>query len=219
MSKPSGLLQGTLDLLILRTLALGPMHGWAVAARIQQTSQEVLQVTQGALYPALHRLEQQGRLAPNGAKPKPGGRQVLYSHPCRPRSARKGAGAVGTLVRCRRTRHPHGGGVNGMYPERWLHILRLRLRSLLRHGAIERELDRELRFHLDQEIERNVRGGLTAPQARTAALRRLGGIAQIQEECRETPPQLHRELYPRPSNTRAGRSSKPRSSRWPPSRP
>jgi PadR family transcriptional regulator, regulatory protein PadR len=62
MSKPSDLLQGTLDLLILRTLAPGPMHGWAVAARIEQVSQEVLQITQGALYPALHRLEQQGWL-------------------------------------------------------------------------------------------------------------------------------------------------------------
>lgn len=62
MSKPSDLIQGTLDLLILRTLALEPMHGWAIARRIQQASEEVLQVTQGALYPALHRLEQQAWL-------------------------------------------------------------------------------------------------------------------------------------------------------------
>ena len=62
MSKPSDLIQGTLDLLILKTIALEPMHGWAIAKRIQQVSKEVLQVTQGALYPALHRLEQQGWL-------------------------------------------------------------------------------------------------------------------------------------------------------------
>ena len=62
MSKPSDLIQGTLDLLILRTLSLEPMHGWAIARRIQQVSEDVLQVTQGALYPALHRLEQQGWL-------------------------------------------------------------------------------------------------------------------------------------------------------------
>lgn len=62
MSKPSDLIQGTLDLLILRTLAIEPMHGWAIARRIEQASQDVLQVTQGALYPALHRLEQQGWL-------------------------------------------------------------------------------------------------------------------------------------------------------------
>jgi hypothetical protein len=56
MSRPSDLIQGTLDLLILRTLSLKPKHGWAIAKRIQQSSGEVLQVTQGALYPALHRL-------------------------------------------------------------------------------------------------------------------------------------------------------------------
>ena len=62
MSKPSDLIQGTLDLLILKTLAAGPRHGWAIARRIQQVSGDVLQVTQGSLYPALHRLEQQGWL-------------------------------------------------------------------------------------------------------------------------------------------------------------
>ncbi len=62
MSKSSDLIQGTLDLLILRTVALEPMHGWAIARRIQQVSEDVLKVTQGALYPALHRLEQQGWL-------------------------------------------------------------------------------------------------------------------------------------------------------------
>ena len=51
------LLQGTLDLLILKTLALAPMHGWGIAQRIQQVSRELLQVGQGSLYPALHRLE------------------------------------------------------------------------------------------------------------------------------------------------------------------
>jgi PadR family transcriptional regulator PadR len=59
MSRPTDLVQGTLDLLILKTLALEPMHGWAIAQRIQQLSNEVLQVQQGSLYPALHRLEQQ----------------------------------------------------------------------------------------------------------------------------------------------------------------
>src|SRR5690349_2529460 len=54
------LLQGTLDLLILRTLQHEPMHGWAISERIQQISQDVLQVNQGSLYPALHRLEHQG---------------------------------------------------------------------------------------------------------------------------------------------------------------
>jgi len=60
MKPPIELLQGTLDLLILRALQNQPMHGWAVSERIQQISENVLQVNQGSLYPALHRLEHQG---------------------------------------------------------------------------------------------------------------------------------------------------------------
>ena len=60
MSKPTDLVQGTLDLLILKIVAIEPMHGWAIAQRIKQMSSEVLQVGQSALYPALHKLEQQG---------------------------------------------------------------------------------------------------------------------------------------------------------------
>jgi PadR family transcriptional regulator PadR len=56
----SDLLQGTLDLLVLRTLASGDMHGWGISQRLQQLSQDVLQVNQGSLYPALYRLEHQG---------------------------------------------------------------------------------------------------------------------------------------------------------------
>jgi PadR family transcriptional regulator, regulatory protein PadR len=59
LTKPTDLVQGTVDLLILKTIALEPMHGWAIAQRIRQISGDVLQVNQGALYPALHRLEQQ----------------------------------------------------------------------------------------------------------------------------------------------------------------
>ena len=60
MSKPTDLVQGTLDLLILKIIALEPMHGWAIAQRIRQISNEVLLVGQGSLYPSLHKLEQQG---------------------------------------------------------------------------------------------------------------------------------------------------------------
>ena len=60
MPKPSDLLQGTLDLLILKTIARQPLHGWGISKRIQLLSGEVLAVGQGSLYPALHRLEQQG---------------------------------------------------------------------------------------------------------------------------------------------------------------
>ena len=60
MSKPPDLVQGTLDLLILKILALEPLNGWAISLRLKQVSGEVLQVSDGSLYPALHKLEQQG---------------------------------------------------------------------------------------------------------------------------------------------------------------
>ena len=63
MASKSDLLQGTLDLLILKTLSTGAMHGWGISQRIQQVSGDVVQVQQGSLYPALHRLEQQGLIS------------------------------------------------------------------------------------------------------------------------------------------------------------
>ena len=60
MSKPSDLVQGTLDLLLLKILALEPLHGWAISIRLRQISGDVLQVTEGSLYPALHKLEHEG---------------------------------------------------------------------------------------------------------------------------------------------------------------
>jgi PadR family transcriptional regulator PadR len=63
MSRPSDLVQGTLDLLILKILALEPLHGWAISQRLRQVSGEVLQVSDGSLYPALHKLENEGWIA------------------------------------------------------------------------------------------------------------------------------------------------------------
>ena len=60
MSKPTDLVQGTLDLLLLKILALEPLHGWAISQRLRTISRDVLQVSDGSLYPALHKLEQQG---------------------------------------------------------------------------------------------------------------------------------------------------------------
>ena len=60
MSKPTDLVQGTLDLLILKILVLEPLHGWAIGQRLKQVSGDVLQVSDGSLYPALHKLEQEG---------------------------------------------------------------------------------------------------------------------------------------------------------------
>ena len=79
MGKPNDLVQGTLDLLILKTLLPEAMHGWAIAKRIQQVSGEVLQVQQGSLYPALHRLEQQGWIRAKWAESETGREAKFYS--------------------------------------------------------------------------------------------------------------------------------------------
>jgi len=79
MGKPSDLVQGTLDLLILKTISLGPMHGWAIAKRIEQISADVLRVQQGSLYPALHRLEQQAWIMAAWGETETGRKAKLYS--------------------------------------------------------------------------------------------------------------------------------------------
>ena len=79
MPPSTDLLQGTLDLLVLRTLALEPMHGWGVAQRIQQISKEVLQIGQGSLYPALHRLEYKGWIQSDWGTSENNRRAKFYS--------------------------------------------------------------------------------------------------------------------------------------------
>lgn len=79
MSKPSDLVQGTLDLLILKILALEPLHGWAVGQRLRQVSGDVLQVSDGSLYPALHKLEQEGWITAEWKTSELGRRAKFYS--------------------------------------------------------------------------------------------------------------------------------------------
>ncbi|HKA18604.1 MAG TPA: PadR family transcriptional regulator [Blastocatellia bacterium] len=77
MSKPSDLVQGTLDLLIMKILALTPQHGWAISQRLKQVSGDVLQVSDGSLYPALHKLEQGGWIKAEW-KPSDNNRRAKY---------------------------------------------------------------------------------------------------------------------------------------------
>ena len=77
MRKEPDLLQGTLDLLVLRILSVGPQHGWGIAQRIRQVSNQVLLVQQGSLYPALHRLEEQGWIEAEWA-PSENNRRAKY---------------------------------------------------------------------------------------------------------------------------------------------
>ena len=106
MPKPSDLLQGTLDLLILKTIAAEPLHGWGISKRIQVLSGDVLSVGQGSLYPALHRLEHQGwiRAEWKDSDPRPR-REVLCAHPGRPAAARARAENMGAPVIRRSAAH------------------------------------------------------------------------------------------------------------------
>ncbi len=79
MSKPTDLVQGTLDLLLLKILALEPLHAWAVSLRLKQISQDVLQVSDGSLYPALHKLEQEGWITAEWKVTENGRRAKFYS--------------------------------------------------------------------------------------------------------------------------------------------
>jgi transcriptional regulator len=79
LSKSDDLISGTLDLLILRVIALQPLHGWAIAQRIQQVSNDILQVRQGSLYPALHRLELQGWISAEWGESDNNRRAKFYS--------------------------------------------------------------------------------------------------------------------------------------------
>jgi len=79
MSRPSDLVQGTLDLLLLKVIALGPLHGWAIAQRLKQVSGDVLQVSEGSLYPALHKLEQEGWLTARWQISDTGRRAKFYT--------------------------------------------------------------------------------------------------------------------------------------------
>jgi PadR family transcriptional regulator PadR len=79
VSKPSDLVQGTLDLLLLKILALEPLHGWAVSQRLNQVSRDVLQVSDGSLYPALHKLEQEGWIKAEWKTSELGRRAKFYS--------------------------------------------------------------------------------------------------------------------------------------------
>jgi transcriptional regulator len=83
MSRPTDLVQGTLDLLILKILALGPQNGWAIGQRLTQVSADVLQVSEGSLYPALHKLEQEGWISAEW-RPSENNRRAKYYSLTRP---------------------------------------------------------------------------------------------------------------------------------------
>ena len=172
--------QGTLDLLILRTLALEPQHGWAISERVQQVSSDVLQIPQGSLYPALHRLERRGWIkARVGHLRQQPARQVLRVDAPRPHRARGRADRVGQVDGGRRAR------ARDRVRRAMLSDLRFRARALLRRRLVDAELEDELRAHLEAQTAKHRRAGLAEAEAVRRARLEFGGVDQTTEACRD----------------------------------
>ena len=162
VSDQTDVLQGTLDLLIMRTIALEPMHGWAIAQRIQQISDDLLRVQQGSLYPALHRLEHQGWITAEWGASENNRRARFYSLTRPAASSSPSRSRSGTASRPASTSCCRG-------PDRApLAHSASRLRSLFFRARREADLREELQFHLERETER-LRGGRHAPRCGTPA--------------------------------------------------
>ena len=171
--------QGTLDLLILKTVALEPQHGWAISERIQQISSDVLQVQQGSLYPALHRLERRGWIEARWGASDNNRRAKFYE------LTRTGRKQLEHETVAWRKLTLAVGQVLDMGVVSMIRDLRFRLRALFRRHVVERELDEELRFHVEHQVEKLMRAGETRAQATRQALASLGGIEPVREECRQ----------------------------------
>ena len=117
-TQKSDLLQGTLDVLILKVVALGPIHGYAIAQRLQQMSREVLQVQQGSLYPALHRLEKRRWLRAEWAATDTGREARFYTLTPLGRKQLGEQRANWDRLSVSHLRDPQHGGVNGMWFDR-----------------------------------------------------------------------------------------------------
>ncbi len=145
------LLQGTLDLLILKTVALGPQHGYGISLRIQQISREALQVRQGSLYPALHRLERRGWIAAEWGDSENNRRaKVLQNYARRTASIGSGRNKLGTAGGCYRPdiENSRAGSLKGVSNRHECLITKFRMwvRDLFHSKQSERELDAEIAF-------------------------------------------------------------------------
>ena len=171
------LLQGTLELLILRTLLPGPSHGHAIAKHIQRTSEELLQVETGSLYPALHRLEAKGWIAASWELSEKGKRARYYRLTrARSQAARERAVEMAGVRAC---------GGSDSAPRAGGRTMRSVLRKLLwwtRREQKEAELHDELQFHLDEEADDRRSDGLGDDEARRAARLDLGNPLALREQ-------------------------------------
>ena len=185
MSRPAGLVQGTLDLLVLKILALEPLNGWAISQRLKQVSGDVLQVSDGSLYPSLHKLEQEGWITRGmAAQREQPPRQVLFTDARRPAAAAERDGFVAAPLRGDLSRRSPSGDV------RWRSTAGATCSPsafdrCFVSSSVQSELDEELQYHIERQIELNVARGMSPAAARHAALRAIGGVEQHKEACRD----------------------------------
>ena len=179
-SRSIDLLQGTLDLIVLKSLSWGPMHGFGLARWIQQTTEDLLRVEEGSLYPALYRMENRGWIKAQWALTENGRRAKYY------RLTANGNGswtAESEIVGADdgRDRDDHDGAAGtGVIPDDDRVPAWRRYARFLR-GNPARDVDEELEFHLQSTIDEFVAGGMTPAAAREAARAKFGDVGRIGE--------------------------------------
>ena len=182
----SDVLQGTLDLMILKTLeSMGSLHGYALARRIEQVSSDTLSLNQGTLYPALLRLEQRRWIKSYVGHVRhgpPRAASMLSPPAAASRSPpKKKTGRASWLPWRVSSRPPTDTRSTRMH---WVYELLSRCTSFLRRRRLDQDLDHELEAHIEFAIEDNMRRGMTREEARRAALRKFGGLTQTRESYR-----------------------------------
>jgi transcriptional regulator len=176
MTPRTDLLQGTLDVLVLKTLVAAPMHGWGISQRIQQLSEDVLQVNQGSLYPALYRLEAKGWIRSEWIASENNRRARFYELT---RAGRKQLGSERRAGAFRAGRVPRSRGRLGRpvgEEEAMTTRVMTALRNLRRRGAVESQLDEEMRFHLEAETRKSLSRAACRPRRPAGSALAFGGV-------------------------------------------
>ena len=163
------ILQGTLDMLVLRALQLEPMHGWGITERIEQWSEEVLSVGQGTLYPALYRLERQGLISSAWDVTANNRRARYYKLTAAGRPARR---ARARVVAAAVARHQSGAA-------------RHRNIGALPMARRDDRIAEEIAFHIEQQTAKHIAAGMSPEDALRAARLKFGGVAQVREATRD----------------------------------
>ncbi len=175
------LLQGTLDMLVLKAVSLGPLHGYGVLLRIQQISQDRLEVQQGSLYPALYRLEHEGWIAGEWGQSENKRRARYYRLTAAGRRRlevetkkwNQFAEVIGVILNTARRSYEPAQPCCNMVES-----------GQRRHDALDRQVQEELEFHLESYAEDLMRSGVPREQAMRRARAELGSVAAGREKCR-----------------------------------